>query len=72
MKVSDIYECGNVWAGSKVTVNDAQLTTIYDGGFQNIPEEVKNKDVDFWTIVDMKERKDIEIKIATKIFVALK
>ena len=72
MKVSDIYECGNVWADSKVTVNDAQLTTIYDGEFQNIPEEVKNKDVDFWTIVDMKKRKDIEIKIATKIFVALK
>lgn len=72
MKVSDIYECGNVWADSKVTVNDEQLTTIYDGEFQNIPEEVKNKDVDFWTIVDMKKRKDIEIKIATKIFVALK
>ena len=72
MKVSDIYECGNVWADSKVTVNDAQLTTIYDGEFQNIPEEVKNKDVDFWTIVDMKKRKDIEIKIATKIFIALK
>ena len=72
MKVSDIYECGNVWVDSKVTVNDEQLTTIYDGEFQNIPEEVKNKDVDFWTIVDMKKRKDIEIKIATKIFVALK
>ena len=72
MKVSDIYKCGNVWVDSKATVNDAQLTTIYDGEFQNIPEEIKNRDVDFWTIVDMKKRKDLEIKIATKIFIALK
>lgn len=72
MKISDIYKCGNVWAETKVVINNRKTDTIFEGTFYEIPKGLAEHEIDFWAINDLKKFGKFPKKIATEIFVALK
>lgn len=71
MKVRDIYNCSNVWADTEVII-DRNLETVFKGMFGDVPESLKEQEVEFWAIQNMGRKKKDMPKIATEIFVALK
>lgn len=72
MKVSDLHKCNDIWAEAKVVINNRGGEEVFDGTFYEMPKELAEREIDFWTVSDIRNFVKTPVRRATEIFVALK